>query len=108
MSYARRTDGNHAAVLKAIREVLGWQCMSLHAQGKGCEDILVAVPGGSWHSNHWVMLEVKVPEQRVGKGVIYFRYTPAQKIWRERTEGWPRITAISPLDAVDQLRHWVP
>ena len=104
---ARRTDLKHSEVLKAIRGVLGWECMSLHAQGHGVEDILVAVPAPddpTWFG-FWLLLEVKVPEERVDKSIIYFRYTPAQIRWRELTKGWPRITAVSAEDAIAQLRE---
>jgi hypothetical protein len=104
--YAKRTDGNHGPILKAIREILGWQCMSLHAQGKGCEDILVAVPTPDdpyGVAGFWVLLECKVPER---ESTGYYRYTAAQIKWRELTKGWPRITAVGAEDAVAQLREW--
>lgn len=105
---ARRTDGNHADILAAIRRDLGWECMSLHALGKGVEDVLVAVPE-YWDGDFklrdkaWILLEAKVPER---ESTGYYRYTPAQLRWRELTKGWPRITAVSAEDAVAQLRGW--
>ena len=110
---ARRTDGNHAPTLAALR-ALGYQCKSLHTQGGGCEDILV----GTWISRPllpgvgpsgvgmllrptWVLLEMKVIER---KSTGYTRHTPAQVKWYERTQGFPRIIATSAEDAVAQLR----
>jgi len=76
--------------------------MSLHAQGHGCEDILVAVP--SRPIPQWVLLECKVPER---ESTGYYRYTPAQIKWRKLTSGWPRITAVDEDDAIRQLWAWV-
>lgn len=95
---AKRTDKNHAPILNAIRDGLGWQCVSLHTQGGGVEDILVAVPGSK---PFWLLLECKVPER---ESTGYYRYTPAQIRWRELTKGWPRITALGAEDAIAQLQ----
>ena len=98
---ARRTDGNHAAVLEAIRR-LGYPCMSLHAHGKGLEDILVAADrrNGSTVDRFWVLVEVKKVER---ESTGYYRHTPAQKEWYAMTNGWPRLVVTSPLDAIDKL-----
>ena len=98
---ARRTDSNQVAIMSAIRSVLGWQCVSLHTQGRGIEDVLVAMPDPP----RWILVETKVVER---ESTGYVRYTPAQIRWRELTKGWPRITAVGAEDAVAQLREWGP
>jgi len=111
---ARRTDQRHAAVLDAIR-ALGFPCMSLHAHGKGLEDILVGVrkPIGLVmdlktgierleHAKRWVLVEVKtILTESTGR----VKFTPAQKEWYAQTEGFPRLIVTGPQDAVDKLRR---
>ena len=49
---AAKTDGNHADVLKALRDA-GATAQSLHTVGQGCPDILVGFRGIN------ILLEVK-------------------------------------------------
>ncbi len=102
MSYARRTDKEHASVLAAIR-AMGLPCMSLHASGGGLEDIIVGVPARRMGAELklWVMVEVKTVET---KSTGYVRYTSAQQKWYALTDGYPRITVTSAQDAVGKLR----
>lgn len=102
---ARRTDAKHKAVLDAIR-ALGYPCMSLHAHGKGLEDILVGMPGESTplvsRQPSWLLVEVKtVLTESTGR----VKFTPAQREWYAQTEGFPRLVVTSAQDAVDQLRR---
>jgi hypothetical protein len=103
---AKRTDDEHQPVLDAIRDVLGWACASLHTQGCGVEDILVAVPPKSPDFTPlWLMLEVKTARNK-RREVTPGQYTSAQLKWRNKTCGWPRITAVDAEDAIRQLREW--
>ncbi len=101
-----RDDQNQRAIREAI-EALGFPVLDLSGVGGGCEDLLVGVPTrhtvavegyGPLRETRrvWVPVECKVPP---------VRYTKAQLKWRERTPGFPRITATSAQDAVDQLRR---
>jgi hypothetical protein len=95
-----RADGNHAAVKLAL-EAIGIQAMDLSAAGNGVEDLLLPLArrGERW----WLLVEVKVARNKRGE-VTQSQYTKAQREWRERTAGWPRITVTSGQDAVDQVR----
>jgi len=109
---ARRTDQRHAAVLDAIR-ALGYACMSLHAHGKGLEDILVALPmqrqEETYHGlayverKEWLLIEVKTP--RPSGNVVPSSFTPSQREWYAQTQGFPRLVVTGPQDAVDKLRR---
>lgn len=83
--------------LKAI----GIEPMDLHAAGAGVEDLLL--PLRRWGEPFWLLCEVKVARNKRGE-VTPSQYTRAQREWRERTAGWPRITVTGPQDAVDQVR----
>lgn len=102
-----KKDANHKAIADAIR-MLGLPVMDLSAAGNGVEDLLVGLrkttvfPGEVVIEKGWLMVECKVIE-RASTG--YVRFKPAQKAWREQTAGWPRITATSAQDAVDQIRE---
>jgi hypothetical protein len=103
---ARRTDAKHAAVLDAIR-ALGYPCMSLHAHGKGLEDILVGLRqldevALEVHKS-WVLVEVKTP--RPSGNVTASSFTPAQREWYALTQGFPRLVVTSAQDAVEKLRR---
>jgi hypothetical protein len=93
-----KDDQNQRAIREAI-EALGFPVMDLSGVGGGCEDLLVGLQRRlvNGHLQHyWLPVEVKVPP---------VRYTKAQLKWRARTPGYPRITATSAQDAVDQLRR---
>lgn len=105
-----KADSNQKAIADAIR-LLGFPVMDLSHAGNGVEDLLVGLQrstGEQWSSGHrevrrwWVVVECKVI-QRASTG--YVRFKPAQKAWRELTDGWPRITATSAQDAIDQVRR---
>lgn len=95
-----RADANHAAVVRAL-QAIGVQPMDLHAAGAGVEDLLLPLQraGQRW----WLLCEVKVARNKRGT-VQPSQYTRAQREWRERTAGWPRITVTSAQDAVIQVR----
>jgi hypothetical protein len=101
---ARRTDQNHSAVLDAIR-AMGFHAISLHAHGKGLEDILVAArrerPFGQ---KFWVTVEVKTATNKSGT-LPESKFTPAQRAWYAQTDGWPRLVVTSAQDAVNQLQE---
>lgn len=109
---ARRTDGNHKAVLEALRR-LGYPCKSLHTQGGGVEDILVGmsrvelrwIAGGPFKVmvRLWVLLEMKVAKNQQGT-TQPSQFTRAQKEWYAKTLGFPRVVAVSAEDAIRQLR----
>jgi hypothetical protein len=98
-----KADSNHKAIREAI-ELLGFPVMDLHAAGNGVEDLLVGLQRrlANTHLQHyWLLVECKVPVN--AKGTV--RFKPAQLKWRERSEGWPRITVTSAQDAVEQIRR---
>ncbi len=107
-----KADSNHKATREAI-ELLGFPVMDLSHAGNGVEDLLVGVRDGRSHFDseygllrnterlYWLLVECKVPVN--AKGTV--RFKPAQLKWRERSEGWPRITVTSAQDAVEQIRR---
>ncbi len=98
-----KADSNHGAIADAIR-LLGYPVMDLHAAGNGVEDLLVGLVESGFPRGHWWQLvECKVEHPSHGKKNPV-RYTKAQIEWRELTAGWPRITATSAQNAVDQIR----
>lgn len=102
---ARRTDTTHVSIATAIRDVLRLPVKSLHAAGDGIEDLLVAVRiwVGQRKVPTWLFVECKTPRNKSGM-VQESQYTKAQKEWRAYTDGWPRISATSAQDAIDQIR----
>ncbi len=106
-----KADSNHGAIADAIR-LLGYPVMDLHAAGNGVEDLLVGLHktprnAGGFQCGipvlWWVVLEAKVARYQLTASTAV-RYTKAQIEWREKTAGWPRITATSAQNAVDQIR----
>ena len=106
-------DSNHRAIREAI-EAIGCPVMDLSAAGNGVEDLLVGLRKGAGLGVHWVNGERKyhrydhwwvVVECKVPSASGRVKYEPAQLKWRALTEGWPRITATSAQDAVDQIRR---
>lgn len=98
-----KPDANQAPIVEAIEMLTCPRpVMVLSAAGNGMEDLLVpltiwvGVEGHRSRVRIWLPVECKVPP---------VRYTTAQKQWRERTAGWPRITVTSGQDAVDQIRE---
>lgn len=105
---ARRTDGAHKDVLKRLR-AMGHVCRSLHAAGDGLEDILVAMPkrdaGSSVPFNGWwLLVEVKTIER---ESTGYYRHTPAQEEWYDRTAGMPRIIVFGADDAQAKISRFL-
>lgn len=108
---ACRTDERHAEVAEALRRC-GYAYISLHRQGGGCEDFLVAVRS-EWVEPHeafgnlrverkgWLMLEVKTK-----RGNQALRFTEHQREWYEKTNGWPRIVVTGAEDAIKQIRAY--
>ena len=63
---AAKVDGNHGAIVKALRDFPGIAVKSLAALGKGVPDLLVAFRGTT------VLLEVKQPGEKPNAGQIRF------------------------------------
>jgi hypothetical protein len=76
--------------------------MVLSAAGNGVEDLLV--PLRCLRDRWWLLVECKVPRYELTASTAV-RYTKAQIEWRALTAGWPRITATSAQNAVDQIRE---
>lgn len=105
-----KADRNHRAIAEAI-ELLGYPVMDLSAAGGGIEDLLVGLRRHIGvdlpdDERSWLLVECKVARNRRGE-VTESQYTQRQREWREQTAGWPRITATSAQDAVDQIRRIV-
>lgn len=102
-----KADSNQKAIAIAIR-LLGYPVMDLSHAGNGVEDLLVGLR--KYDSNFarydcwWLVVEAKVPRNQRGT-VQPSQFKRAQKEWRAKTEGWPRITVVSAQDAVDQIRQ---
>lgn len=103
-------DANQKAIAEAIELLVHPRpVMRLNTAGNGVEDLLVPLlrPNGArgplW-ARWWLLVECKVPLGARGD-VTPSQYTAAQKEWRVLTEGWPRITAVSAQNAVDQIRE---
>lgn len=109
-----KADANQKPIAQAI-SLLGYPVMELNTAGNGVEDLLVGIkrsrlePCGDYgytnviHSA-WLLVECKRPRNQRGEATAS-QYTKAQKEWREKTQGWPRITVTSAQDAVDQIRR---
>ena len=101
-----KQDSNQKPIADAIR-LLGYPVMDLSHAGGGVEDLLVGltvpVEGFTHRVKGWLLVEVKVehPERSKTEPI---RFTKAQKEWRAKTAGWPRLTVVSAQDAVDQIR----
>ena len=106
-----RADSNHKAIAQAIC-LLGFPVMDLSHAGGGVEDLLVAlrksftIPDDDWATDcrWWLLVECKVARNKRGEATPS-QFKPAQKKWREQTQGWPRITVTSAQDAVEQIRR---
>lgn len=88
----KRTDGNHAAVIKALRQI-GASVQSLHTVGKGVPDILAAKNGVN------VLFEVKDGSQVPSKR----RLTPAEVAWHQTWRG-PVLIVESPEEAIRRMQ----
>ncbi len=90
--HAGRTDANHTAVVKALRDI-GASVQSLAMVGDGCPDAVAAKYGFN------LMIEIKdgdkPPSQR--------QLTPDEKKWHENWKG-RILTVYSPQDAVDKFQ----
>jgi hypothetical protein len=102
---ARRTDTEHAAVIEAL-ERSGYPCRSLHVVGDGCEDILVAATAMflDVRVKLWLPLEVKTAHN-ARREPTPSQFTADQIRWYETTQGWPRVIATGPQDAVNKIRR---
>ena len=101
-----RADSNHKAIAQAIR-LLGFPVMDLSHAGGGVEDLLVGLTRrlANLHlQRFWLLVEAKVARNKRGEATPS-QFKPAQKKWREQTQGWPRITVTSAQDAVEQIRR---
>lgn len=106
-----RADRNQAPIAEAIELLIyPLPVMRLNTAGNGVEDLLfpltiwAGVEGHRCRVRTWYLCECKRPRNKRGE-VTPSQYTKAQKEWREKTEGWPRITVTSAQDAVDQIRE---
>lgn len=98
-------DSNQAAIAEAI-ELLVYPrpVMRLNTAGNGVEDLLVPLQtNGEIRLRWWLLVECKVAHNKRGEATAS-QYTTAQQEWRALTAGWPRITATSAQNAVDQIR----
>lgn len=84
-----RTDGNHTAIVHALRAT-GCRVLSLASVGKGCPDLLVLDPQGVLH-----LVEVKSPRGKLEDDQVVFH------------ERWPVHVARTAQQAVNQVlsRH---
>ncbi len=101
-----RADSNHKAIAQAIC-LLGFPVMDLSHAGGGVEDLLVGLTRrlANLHlERFWLLVEAKVARNKRGEATPS-QFKPAQKKWREQTQGWPRITVTSAQDAVEQIRR---
>lgn len=84
MRRARRTDGNQAEIVAALREA-GRFVEVLSDVGRGVPDLLVAWSGRS------LLMEVKMPKEKL---------TPDQIDWHRRWKG-PAVAVVrSPFEAL--------
>ena len=87
MRRAAKVDGNHAAIVAALRAA-GASVVSLAALGKGVPDLLVC-------TSRWCRLvEVKMPGGKL---------TPDQVRFQVGWQGPPVVIVTSPVDAVTWL-----
>ena len=77
MSAAKRVDGNHAEIVRALRQV-GCSILDLSPIGHGCPDLLAGRAGRLY------LLEVKNPQGRN-------RVNEQQQAWHA---GWPGLVAV--------------
>ena len=91
MRRAARIDGNHSAIVGALR-ACGAQVLSLAAIGKGCPDLLVQ------HRGRTILVEVKNPNQPPSKR----RLKPLQE---EFHRDWLVTTVETAESAIAALHH---
>lgn len=65
MTYARRVDTNHKAIVEALRAA-GWRVLDLSRVGQGCPDLLVARAGRS------ILVEVKTAKGKLTADQVDF------------------------------------
>lgn len=85
MRRAARVDGNHAAIVKALRQA-GCGVVDLSAVGNGVPDLLVHPPTFP-DCRMAVLLEIKDPSQPPSKQ----RLTPAQEKFHAGWKGWLHV-----------------
>lgn len=84
--HAGRTDANHTAIVRALRDV-GASVQSLASVGNGCVDLLVG-----WRNGTWIM-EIKTED-----GTL----TPAEQRWHANWRG-PVYIVRSPDEALQVI-----
>lgn len=87
MAYARRTDGNHAAIVQVLRKT-GWYVQDTSRVGNGFPDLVC------WHP---ATGELRLVEVKALKGTP----TPAQRKFHD--EGWPVVTVRTIHSALNLL-----
>lgn len=92
-----KVDGNHTAVVKALRQI-GATVQSLADIGKGCPDLLVGWRGRT------VLLEVKDGSLPPSKRAL----TPDEVAWSVAWQGSPVIVVYNPEEAVRAVVGSVP
>lgn len=90
---AARTDANHEAVVKALREA-GATVQSLASVGKGVPDLLVG------YKSQTLLMEVKDSAKPASKR----RLTEDQLRWHGSWRGGPLAIVDSPESALSMLR----
>ena len=89
---AARTDRNHRAIVKRLRE-LGCTVQNLHGVHGGCPDLVVGVVGVTH------LVEIKDGEKPPSKR----SFTPDQVEWISRWAGSPVVVLLS----ADHATAWV-
>lgn len=92
MRRAAKVDGNHAEIVKALRDH-GCKVVDLAGVGKGVPDILVWIPAWS----RWVMLEIKIPGEHLND---------RQRKWHEQFRGSLVYVVTSVDEALAAVRHF--
>lgn len=80
MRRAAKVDGNHATIVKALRDA-GCGVLDLSAVGKGCPDLLVHSPTHPWEMR---LLEIKDGAKSASRRTL----TPAQVKFHAEWKGW--------------------
>jgi Holliday junction resolvase len=85
--YRAKRDGNHAAIVKALKDA-GRSVVELHAVGKGVPDLLVG-----WGRSRTLLMEVKDP---AGENKVYASQVEFHRDWK----GTPVVVVRSTAEAL--------
>lgn len=92
MRHANKVDGNHAAIVAALR-AHGCKVADLSGVGKGVPDILVWIPAWS----RWVMVEIKIPGEKLNE---------RQVKWHKEFQGSLVYVVTSVEEAIAAVQHF--